>query len=399
MSVWTDKRVLVTGAGGFIGSHLIERLAREGARVRALVHYDALGSWGWLDHTPAHDGIEVIAGDIADRDSVQRAMDSVEIVFHLAALIAIPYSYHAPESYVRTNVIGTLNVLQAARELHVARLIHTSTSEVYGTALTVPIAESHPLQGQSPYSASKIAADKMAEAFHCSFGVPVVTVRPFNTFGPRQSARAVIPTIITQCLVGDTVRLGSMHPTRDLNFVANTVDGMLAAALAPDAVGQTVNLGSGREISIGDLARLIAGRIGKQIQLVVEQQRVRPENSEVERLLADNSLANRLLNWKPAISLEEGLEQTISWFPREPWPLSRGNLCRLTLPEFSSLRLPVSEAFKLSAFLWQKHSVARAMKFMSCSNGASDPRRLTLLHPPGWKPASLGIRVSITSIR
>jgi len=313
MNTWSGKRVLVTGAGGFIGSHLAERLAAEGARVRAMVHYNALGTWGWLDHAPASSEMDIFAGDVADRDSVRRACEGQEAVFHLAALIAIPYSYHAPESYVRTNIVGTLNVLQAARETGVARVVHTSTSEVYGTARQAPIPESHPLQGQSPYSASKIGADKIVESFHLSFGVPVVTVRPFNTFGPRQSARAVIPTIITQCLKGNEVRLGSLHPTRDLNFVSNTVGGFLRAALVPEAIGQTVNLGSGREISIGDLALLIAKLIGKEVAITSDAQRVRPKGSEVERLLADNTRARELLGWTPEVSLEDGLVRTIDW--------------------------------------------------------------------------------------
>ncbi len=313
MTDWRKTRVLVTGAGGFIGSHLTERLVKEGACVRALVHYNALGTWGWLDHSPFRNDIEVVAGDICDRDSVTETMRGCGIVFHLAALIAIPYSYHAPASYVRTNVEGTLNVLQAARELTVERVIHTSTSEVYGTARYAPIDEAHPLQGQSPYSASKIGADKIAESFHCSFGLPVVTVRPFNTFGPRQSSRAVIPTIITQCLAGGTVRLGSLHPTRDLNYVSNIVDGYLAAAQAVGAIGQTVNLGSGREISMGDLAKLIAGIAGNPIQIETEARRVRPENSEVERLLAENRRAKDILGWQPHISLEEGLKHTVEW--------------------------------------------------------------------------------------
>jgi dTDP-glucose 4,6-dehydratase len=310
---WHGKRVLVTGAGGFIGSHLSERLVELGARTRALVHYNALGSWGWLDQSPCKGDIEVVAGDIADRDSVRNAVKDTEVVFHLAALIAIPYSYQAPASYVRTNIQGTLNVLQAAQELNVERVVHTSTSEVYGTARMVPISEEHPLQGQSPYSASKIGADKIAEAFHCSFNVPVVTVRPFNTFGPRQSARAVIPTIITQCLAGEQVRLGHLHPTRDLNYVANTVEGFLRAAAEPKALGQAINLGSGREISVGDLAQLIGRLVGKPIQIVSDDRRLRPGKSEVERLLADNSKARSLLGWEPRIGLEDGLQRTIDW--------------------------------------------------------------------------------------
>ncbi|MGC3972606.1 MAG: NAD-dependent 4,6-dehydratase LegB [Pirellulales bacterium] len=310
---WNGKRVLVTGAGGFIGSHLAERLVELGASVRAFTHYNALGTWGWLDQSELASEMEVVAGDICDRDCVHEAMRGVDVVFHLAALIAIPYSYRAPESYVRTNVIGTLNVVQAARELGTSRVVHTSTSETYGTARYVPIDEKHPLQGQSPYSASKLSADKMAESFHLSFDVPLVTVRPFNTFGPRQSARAVIPTIITQCLVGETVRLGSLTPTRDLNYVGNTVDGFLKAATSPKAVGRTINLGSGREISVGDLAKLIGEIMGQQVTIQCDENRLRPNNSEVERLLADNSLAAELLDWRPEVDLETGLATTINW--------------------------------------------------------------------------------------
>ncbi|MCD4671626.1 MAG: SDR family NAD(P)-dependent oxidoreductase [Anaerolineaceae bacterium] len=305
---WTGKRILVTGAGGFIASHLTERMVQEGAAVRALVHYNALGSRGWLDESPLVNQIEVMAGDITDRDSVRRAMEDVEVVFHLAALIAIPYSYRAPESYVRTNINGTLNVLQAARDFGTSRVVHTSTSEVYGSALYVPIDEKHPLQGQSPYSASKIGADKMAEAFYRSFDVQVTTVRPFNTFGPRQSARAVIPTIITQCLQQGKVHLGNLTPTRDLNFVSNTVDGFVLAGQSPAAVGQVVNLGSGREISIGDLAALIARLTGIYFDVESETARLRPEKSEVNRLLADHTLATELLGWRPRVTLEEGLQ-------------------------------------------------------------------------------------------
>ena len=310
---WAGKRVLVTGAGGFIGSHLTEHLVALGAEVRALVHYNALGSSGWLDHSPVRESAQVMAGDICDRDSVRRAVEGRDVVFHLAALIAIPYSYHAPESYIRTNIQGTLNVLQAARETGVASVVHTSTSEVYGTAQYVPIDEAHPLQGQSPYSASKIGADKIAEAFHLSFAVPVVTVRPFNTFGPRQSARAVIPTIIAQLLAGEKVRLGSLHPTRDLNFVANTVEGFVQAAAAPAALGQTINLGTGREISVSDLAQAIARLMGRPIAIESEDRRVRPDKSEVERLLASHARATALLGWKPTVTLEEGLQRTIEW--------------------------------------------------------------------------------------
>lgn len=313
---WNNKRVLVTGAGGFIGSHLAERLVELGATTRALVHYNALGTWGWLDGSPLARHMEVVSGDVRDRDSVRQAMAGVDVVFHLAALIAIPYSYQAPASYIGTNVQGTLNVLQAARELGLERLVHTSTSEVYGTARYVPIDEDHPLQGQSPYSASKIGADKMTEAFYLSFGLPVVTVRPFNTFGPRQSARAVIPTIIAQCLGGQAVHLGSLHPTRDLSFVGDTVTGFVQSAEAPAAIGRTVNLGSGREISIGDLAHLIVRLTGRDVSIESDPQRVRPAGSEVERLLADNRLARSLLAWEPQTSLEDGLTITIRWMQK-----------------------------------------------------------------------------------
>ncbi|HTA40616.1 MAG TPA: SDR family NAD(P)-dependent oxidoreductase [Candidatus Acidoferrales bacterium] len=310
---WHKRVVLVTGAGGFIGSHLAERLVELGADVRAFVHYNALGTHGWLDTSPLASKMTVVAGDVCDRESVRSAMEGVDTVFHLAALIAIPYSYRAPSSYVRTNVEGTMNVVQSARELGVRRVIHTSTSEVYGTARYVPIDEAHPLHGQSPYSATKIGADKIAESYYCSFEVPVVTVRPFNTFGPRQSARAVIPTIVTQVLSGETVRLGALRPTRDFNFVSNTVDGFVAAAESDAAVGETINLGTGREISIGDLAELIERLAGRPLRVETDAQRMRPEASEVERLLADVSKAKRLLNWEPRVTLEDGLQQTIDW--------------------------------------------------------------------------------------
>jgi len=303
----------VIGAGGFIGSHLAENLVEQGAMVRAMVEYNAQGNWGCLESSPVCDELEVYAGDIRDRDNLQQAMQGMETVFHLAALISIPYSYHAPMSYVRTNVEGTLNVLQVALELGVERLIHTSTSEVYGTARYVPIDESHPLQAQSPYSASKISADKLAEAFHLSFDLPVVTVRPFNTFGPRQSTRAVIPTIIAQCLSGGPVHLGNLRPTRDLNYVTNIVDGFVQAASVSEAVGHTINLGSGREISIGELAELIFRLIGEPVKIERDKRRLRPDNSEVERLLADNTLARTLLGWESTVSLEEGLKYTIEW--------------------------------------------------------------------------------------
>lgn len=310
---WTNKKVLVTGAGGFIGSHLTEKLVSLGASVRGLVQYNSTGSWGWLDDSPHKDDIEIVLGDIRDRDSLRRAFEGSEVVFHLAALIAIPYSYHAPLSFVQTNVEGTLNVLQAAIQAQVERVIHTSTSEVYGTAISVPISEAHPLQGQSPYSASKIGADKMAEAFHLSFGVPVTTVRPFNTYGPRQSARAVIPTIITQAMAGDSIRLGNLVPTRDLNYVADTVEGFVRAAEVDEAVGQVINLGTGFEISIGDLAQTILKMLGVKVPIIADTERVRPERSEVDRLCADATRAREILGWQPRHTLEEGLDETIKW--------------------------------------------------------------------------------------
>lgn len=310
---WSDKKVLVTGAGGFIGSHLTERLVELGAKTRAFVRYSSTGSWGWLDQSSLKNDVEVVLGDIRDQDTVADALIGVDIVFHLAALIAIPYSYQAPLSYVRTNVEGTLNVLQAAQRAGLERVVHTSTSEVYGTARTVPIVENHPLQGQSPYSASKIGADKIAESFHLSFGLPVVTVRPFNTYGPRQSARAVIPTIITQALNGSEIRLGNLEPTRDLNFVADTVEGFIRAAETPQAIGETINLGTGREISIGDLAGLILKLMNRDIPIALEDARLRPENSEVDRLCADNRKGQSILGWTPKYSLEEGLAATIEW--------------------------------------------------------------------------------------
>ena len=310
---WSDKKVLITGAGGFIGSHLTERLVVLGAKTRAFVHYSSTGSWGWLDQSPLKDDVEIVLGDIRDQDTVSHAINGVDVVFHLAALIAIPYSYQAPLSYVRTNVEGTLNVLQAAQRAGSEIVVHTSTSEVYGTARTVPIDENHPLQGQSPYSASKIGADKIAESFHLSFGLPVVTVRPFNTFGPRQSARAVIPAIITQALNGSEIRLGNLEPTRDLNFVADTVEGFIKAAETPKAIGETINLGSGREISIRDLAALILKLMNRDIPIALEDARVRPENSEVDRLCADSRKGQSILGWTPRYSLEEGLSATIEW--------------------------------------------------------------------------------------
>jgi NAD dependent epimerase/dehydratase len=310
---WSGKKVLVTGAGGFIGSHLTERLVELGADVSALVRYTSTGTWGWLDRSPLKDQINVVAGDVRDQDGVLKTMQGIDIVFHLAALIGIPYSYHAPLSYVRTNIEGTVNVLQSAMRCNVSRVIQTSTSEVYGSALSVPISEDHALQGQSPYSATKIGADKIAESFYKSFELPVVIVRPFNTFGPRQSARAVIPTIVTQALKESAITLGNLEPTRDLNYVADTVEGFINAASASGALGEVINLGTGREVSIGKLAEMILDLMGKRLPVRNAEERVRPKGSEVDRLCADNSKAKKLLGWEPKYSLEEGLELTIEW--------------------------------------------------------------------------------------
>lgn len=312
---WKSKKVLVTGAGGFIGSHLTEALLKAGAQVTALVHYNARNSWGNLELLPkeALAGLQVISGNIEDSGFINRLVRGQQIVFHLAALIAIPYSYHAPLSYVRTNVEGTLNILDAAREFGVERVIHTSTSETYGTAIYAPIDEKHPLQGQSPYSASKIGADKIAESYYLSFNTPVVTLRPFNTFGPRQSARAVIPTIISQMLARDTVKLGSLGPVRDLNFVLDTVQGYLLAAEAPGAPGEVINLGSGLGVTIGELVEIIQKIMGMQKPVVLDDQRIRPAKSEVFRLISDASKARQILGWQPAFTLEEGLRQTVEF--------------------------------------------------------------------------------------
>jgi NAD dependent epimerase/dehydratase len=314
-------KVLVTGADGFIGSHLTEALVRRGHGVRAFVLYNSFNSWGWLDRAPpdVRKNLDVFAGDIRDPRGVNAAMKGCDAVLHLAALIAIPYSYHSPDTYVDTNIKGTLNVLQAARELSVKRVVHTSTSEVYGTARAVPITEEHPLQGQSPYSATKIAADQLALSFHMSFGLPVTIARPFNTYGPRQSARAVIPTIITQMAKGQRrIKLGATSPTRDFNYVQDTVAAFIAALESAAGLGEVVNFGSNFEISIGDTARLIAEVMGGEIEIVSEQERMRPANSEVERLCADNRKAKALFGWEPAYGGREGfrrgLAETAAWF-------------------------------------------------------------------------------------
>ncbi len=311
-----NERVLVTGACGFIGSHLVERLVEMGAKVRAFVFYNSFNHWGWLDSLPEEklQKIEVFAGDVRDLPCVKRAMEGVKVVFHLAALIGIPYSYIAPESYVDTNVKGTLNILQAGRERGVAKIIHTSTSEVYGTAQYVPMDEKHPLQGQSPYSASKIAADVLAQSFHLSFGLPVAICRPFNTFGPRQSARAIIPTVLIQGMAGKSrIRLGNTQTTRDFNYVSDTVEGFIRIAESREAVGQVINIGSGQEIAITSLLKKVSEVLGRDIRVNKDRERVRPSSSEVFRLCADNTKAREILGWKPKVRLEEGLRRTAEW--------------------------------------------------------------------------------------
>jgi dTDP-glucose 4,6-dehydratase len=315
------SKILITGADGFIGSHLVESLVNQGYKVKAFVLYNSFNTWGWLDSLDKSvlSEIEVFAGDIRDPYGVKNAMEGCDAVLHLAALIAIPYSYHSPDTYIDTNIKGTLNILQAARELKVKRVIHTSTSEVYGTARFVPITEEHPLQGQSPYSASKIGADQLAFSFYASFELPVVTIRPFNTYGPRQSARAVIPTIITQLANGvESLKLGSVHPTRDFNYVQDTVDGFIAALNAENIEGETINIGSNFEISIGDTAKVIAELMHKNISIEMDDVRLRPKDSEVERLWAENKKALEMLHWKPNHAglegLKIGLSKTIEWF-------------------------------------------------------------------------------------
>ena len=312
---WSGKKVLVTGAGGFIASHLIERLVAEGAHVRAFVRYNSRGDPGLLRLLPGEvfQMLDVVPGDLRDLHAIKSAMAGVEIVYHLGALIAIPYSYLHPLEVVETNIIGTTNILLCARELNISRVIHTSTSEVYGTALHVPIDEMHPLQGQSPYSASKIGADKLAESFYRSYDLPVVTLRPFNTYGPRQSARAVIPTIITQALVGDVVKLGNLDARRDLTYVTDSVEGFLKVGEISGIEGQAINLGGGFDISVQELAQEIITLLGKPVEILTEVSRMRPRKSEVERLLSDNRLARRLLDWNPEVNLRDGLQRTISW--------------------------------------------------------------------------------------
>ncbi|MBM9501941.1 SDR family oxidoreductase [Leptospira sp. 201903071] len=315
------KKILVTGADGFIGSHLTESLVRSGFDVKAFVFYNSFNSWGWLDQCSkdVKGKFEVFAGDIRDPNGVRAALKDCEAVLHLAALIAIPYSYHSPDTYVDTNIKGTLNVVQAARDIGISKVIHTSTSEVYGTAKFVPITEDHPLQGQSPYSASKIGADQIAISFFNSFNTPVSIIRPFNTYGPRQSARAVIPTIITQIASGNKkIKLGSIHPTRDFNFVKDTVNGFISALKSDKSIGQVINLGSNYEISIGETVKAIAEVMKAEVEIETEDQRLRPEKSEVERLWASNHKAELLLGWKPSYGgidgFKKGLSETVEWF-------------------------------------------------------------------------------------
>lgn len=313
--------VLVTGADGFIGSHLTETLVLQGYNVRAFVYYNSFNSWGWLDSAPKEikQNLEVFSGDIRDPHGVKEAMKGCDKVLHLASLIAIPYSYHSPNTYVDTNINGTLNVLQAARELNVTKVVHTSTSEVYGTAKYVPIDENHPLQGQSPYSASKIGADQMALSFYRSFETPVAIIRPFNTYGPRQSARAVIPTIITQVASNKKrIKLGTLSPTRDFNYVKDTVNGFISILNSEKSIGEVINIGSNYEISIGETTKAIAEVMGKEIEIETDEVRIRPEKSEVERLWADNQKARELIGWEPAFSgiegFKQGLKETVDWF-------------------------------------------------------------------------------------
>lgn len=313
------KKVLVTGADGFIGSHLVEKLLEEGYSVRAFTYYNSFNTWGWLDTFPREklNEIEIFSGDIRDPNGVREAMKGMDWVFHLAALIAIPFSYHSPDSYVDTNIKGTLNVLQAARDLSTEKIMVTSTSEVYGTAQYVPIDEKHPFQGQSPYSATKIGADRLAESFYRSFSLPVAIVRPFNTFGPRQSARAVIPTIITQLLAGKTeIKLGSLTPTRDFNYVKDTVAGFLAIAESDRTIGEEINIATQKEISIGELAEEIIRQINPDARIVCDEQRLRPEKSEVNRLLGCNEKIRKLTAWNPQYSFEKGIKETIKWIQK-----------------------------------------------------------------------------------
>jgi|SRR5579862_5316371 len=312
-AIWKNRRVLITGAGGFIGSHLAERIVELGAHTRCFLRYTSKGSLGWLSTSPLRSELEIIHGDVRDCDSILRAGEGVDVIFHLAALVGIPYSYHSPRSYVGTNVEGTLNILEAARRHGTERLICTSTSEVYGSAMHVPMDERHPLQAQSPYSATKIGSDKIAESYFHSFGIPLSIARPFNAYGPRQSSRAVIPTIVTQALGQTTVKLGNVHTTRDFTFVSDIVEGFIAIAETAETIGKTLNIGSGSETSVRELAEIIFDLMGVNCQIEIEEQRLRPRTSEVNRLCADSSLLRNLTTWSPKIPLREGLVRTIEW--------------------------------------------------------------------------------------
>lgn len=315
---WATKKVLITGADGFIGSHLTQSLIARGAQVKAFVMYNSFTTWGWIDTFAPSDkeAVDVVCGDIRESDILKHALKDVDIVFHLAALIAIPYSYKSPSSYIKTNIEGTLNLLQAGLDCGVEKIIHTSTSEVYGTAHYTPMDEKHPLQGQSPYSASKIGADMIAESFYRTFTLPVTTVRPFNTYGPRQSARAIIPTLILQMLKGTTIRIGSLHPIRDFTYVSDTVEGFIKAAEADGINGRVLNLGSNKGISIGELTSTLARIMQKEVTIECEEDRVRPPHSEVNQLICDNQRAHQLIGWRPMVHLEEGLSKTIEWFTK-----------------------------------------------------------------------------------
>ena len=315
---WTTKKVLITGADGFIGSHLTERLISEGAHVKAFVMYNSFNTWGWIDTFSSREKevVDIVCGDIRETGLHKQALKDVDIVFHLAALIAIPYSYASPSSYIKTNVEGRLNLLQTGLECSCEKIIHTSTSEVYGTAQYIPIDEKHPLQGQSPYSASKNGADMVAESIYRSFNLPVTTVRPFNTYGPRQSARAIIPTLILQMLKDTTIRVGSLHPIRDFTYVGDTVEGFIKAAEADGINGEVINIGSNQGISIGNLTDTLAQIVGKEITIECDEERVRPAHSEVNRLLCNNQRAKELIQWQPTVNLKEGLAKTVNWFEK-----------------------------------------------------------------------------------
>ena len=315
---WNKKKVLVTGAGGFIGSHLVEKLVKLGVNMRALVRYNSRNDFGLIEILPnkIKAKIDIVTGDLRDSETIREIMKDREIIFHLGALIDIPYSYLHPREVVQTNIMGTLNILTAAKDMNIERIIHTSTSEVYGTAQYSPIDEKHLLQGQSPYSATKIAADKLAESFYCSFNLPITTIRPFNTYGPRQSARAIIPTIITQMLTKKEIFLGSLFPTRDFTYVSDTVESFIKAAQSHKSMGEVINVGSNFEISVGSLVEKISYLIGKKVKITCDKKRIRPKKSEVGRLIANNSKAKELINWSPKVTIDEGLKKTIKWIEK-----------------------------------------------------------------------------------